>query len=51
MTETNEKTEAEQDEEFELVVTIIVIVAALFFGYKNRNKISQKIKTILESLK
>lgn len=47
----HEKTEEEQDEEFELIITVIVIVAALFLGYKNRSKISKKIKELTAGLK
>ena len=46
-----EKTEAERDEEFEIIITIVVIIAALFLGYKNRSQISRKIKELTESLK
>jgi hypothetical protein len=41
----------EQDEEFEIIITVIVIIAALFLGYKNRSQISKKIKELTESLK
>lgn len=46
-----EKTEEEQDEEFELIITVIVVVAALFLGYKNRTKLSKKIKELVAGLK
>ena len=48
---TEEKTEAEQDEEFEIIITIVVILAALFLGYKNRTKVSKKIKELLAGFK
>lgn len=39
------------DEEFELIITVVVILAALFLGYKNREKISAKIKELVSGLK
>ena len=47
----SEKTEEEQDEEFELIITVIVVLAALFLGYKNRSKLSKKIKDLMAGLK
>jgi hypothetical protein len=46
-----EQSEQEKDEEFELIITIVVIVAALFLGYKNRAKLSKKIKELVDGLK
>ena len=45
------KTEIEQDEEFELIITVVVILAAVFLGYRNRDKIKQKIKELVDGFK
>jgi hypothetical protein len=45
------KTEEEQDEDFDTYVTIIVILAAMFLGYKNKAKIRKKITDLLASFK